>query len=406
MSAESQPYVGPRPFTREDARLFFGRDREANDLVSLIISHAEVLLYAQSGAGKTSLINAKLWDLLVGEGLEVLPVARMQGPPSPVLPMSKINNIYIFNTLVTWAEKTANPLELAGMTLKEMLQTLFSGSDKERVPFVAVFDQFEELFTAYPECWDQRHGFFVQVREALDAYPQMRALFAMREDYLGAVAPYASTMPEKFRVRFHLENLREPQAIEAVEGPLSKGRPERHFAPGVAKKLVEELMKVEVETAGGQTESIVGEFVEPVQLQVVCERLWRDLKDEDTEITSEHLEKISVEKALLSFYEESIKAVADKTGISEQTLRSWFERKLVTPAGTRGMAFRGETETEGLPNEAVDALDQLHLIRSERRGGGRKWYELTHDRFIDAIQKSRQRLLQNLQAGTEETTAA
>ena len=103
MASELPPYVGARSFKREDAPVFFGRNREGNELVSLIISHSEVLLYAQSGAGKTSLINAKLWTLLENEDLEVLPLARMRGPPS--LPNLKIRNIYIFNTLVKWAPK-------------------------------------------------------------------------------------------------------------------------------------------------------------------------------------------------------------------------------------------------------------------------------------------------------------
>jgi hypothetical protein len=208
-------------------------------------------------------------------------------------------------------------------------------------------------------------------------------------------------MPEKFRVRFHLENLRRDQAIKAIEGPLSRGQ-NRHFATGVADKLVEELMRVHVENASGRKEAITGEFVEPVQLQVVCERLWRDLKPEDTEITLTHLETISVEKALQSFYEESIKAVALETGIDEARLRWWFEQKLVTSAGTRGMVFRGQTETAGLRNDAVDAFDTRHIIRSELRDG-RPWYELTHDRFVDAIQASYRRMLLSLEAGAEET---
>ena len=66
MPAEAEPYVGPRFFRREDQSIFFGRSREANELLSLVISHSVVLLYAQSGAGKTSLINAKLEPLLEG----------------------------------------------------------------------------------------------------------------------------------------------------------------------------------------------------------------------------------------------------------------------------------------------------------------------------------------------------
>jgi WD40 repeat protein len=404
MDLEAQPFVGPRPFRRDDAPFFFGRDREGNELLSLIISHAEVLLYAQSGAGKTSLINAKLWNLLEDEELEVLPVTRVQGPPTSALPRSKIKNIYVFNALVRWLPPTTVIKEVGERSLREVLEQREHALDEDGLPkpFVAIFDQFEELFTAYPECWEQRRDFFQQLREALDALPRMRVLFAMREDYLAAMDPYAAIMPEKLRVRFHLENLRKQQAIEAIVNPLTRGPHKRRFAPGVAERLAEELMTVEVEAPGGHTESVVGEFVEPVQLQVVCERLWRDLKPEDTEITLAHLETISVEKALLSFYEESIQAVADQTGLAEQTLRSWFEKKMITPAGTRGIAFRGETETEGLPNEAIEALDKLHLIRSELRGGGKQWYELMHDRFIDAIQTSRQRLVLGLQAGADE----
>jgi conflict system STAND superfamily ATPase len=79
MPEGTNPYVGPRPFEREHAALFFGREREANELVSLIISHTEVLFYAQSGAGKSSLVNARMIPLLEAEGFDVLPPARVQG---------------------------------------------------------------------------------------------------------------------------------------------------------------------------------------------------------------------------------------------------------------------------------------------------------------------------------------
>ena len=45
-----QPFVGPSPFQKQDALRFYGRDREANELASRIVSHTEVLLYAQSGS--------------------------------------------------------------------------------------------------------------------------------------------------------------------------------------------------------------------------------------------------------------------------------------------------------------------------------------------------------------------
>jgi hypothetical protein len=39
-----EPYVAPRPFDREDYGRFFGRDREAADLFSLVLAHPVVLI--------------------------------------------------------------------------------------------------------------------------------------------------------------------------------------------------------------------------------------------------------------------------------------------------------------------------------------------------------------------------
>ena len=79
---EVQPrevYVGPRPFERSERNLFFGRDREISELLSLVTSSRIVLCYAPSGAGKTSLINAGLQPRLEKEGFEVLRSAA-RGP--------------------------------------------------------------------------------------------------------------------------------------------------------------------------------------------------------------------------------------------------------------------------------------------------------------------------------------
>ena len=67
-AADQKPYVGPRPFGRDEKDLFFGRDREARDLCSLVVAHPIVLLYAASGAGKSSLLNASLIPLLEARG--------------------------------------------------------------------------------------------------------------------------------------------------------------------------------------------------------------------------------------------------------------------------------------------------------------------------------------------------
>ena len=74
---KNNPYVGPRPYERQEQHNFYGRNREARKLRALIASERKALFYAQSGAGKTSLLNAKVIPDLGEKGFYVLPVARM-----------------------------------------------------------------------------------------------------------------------------------------------------------------------------------------------------------------------------------------------------------------------------------------------------------------------------------------
>ena len=392
MPEEGNPYVGPRPFERRHAALFFGRDREVNELVSLIISHTEVLLYSQSGAGKSSLVNARLIPLLETEGFDVLPPARVQGVVEGVDP-AEIGNIYAFHTMMSWAGGVADPKQFPKTSLADFLRARKCPVDEAGNPVlrIAIFDQFEELFTAYPERWQERRGFFIQVREAIKAADSgLRTVFVMREDYLAEIDPYVTILPERFRTRFRLERMLEQRALDCVQKPLESTQPQRRFAPGVAKALIDQLLLLKTTGPDGKPIEAKDQFVELVQLQVVCQSLWEQLKPDDYEIGMDDLASADPSKALLNFYERCIVQTAERAGVPENKIRRWFERDLITPAGTRGTVFRGEKETRGLANAAVDVLENLHIIRGEVRGRGR-WYELTHDRFIESVQISRQR---------------
>jgi WD40 repeat protein len=425
---ESTPYVGPRPFTRDDQDIFFGRNQEAIELTSLVKAHPEVLLYAQSGAGKTSLLFAQVIPILdLEEEFDVLPPARVRSQESSAIPQNQIDNIYMFNAFKDLSDDKLSPPERAQLTLPEYLERLprppvksaqsSAGDSIEdlevRLPRVVIFDQFEEIFTLYPERYKDRQDFFSQVAAALAADPFLRVIFSMREDYIAEFDPYVDTLPQNLRTRFRLERLRKANALSAVKQPLEtdrvKGR--RHFAPGAAELLVERLMLIRVKTATGERIEVPGEFVDPVQLQVVCQTLWKKLPPEKEIITKEDLDKYAdVDEALLNFYEASvqksvttandaIQAGATQSAqpialITEGVVRGWFEQKLITRDGKRNMVFREGDMTAGLSNLAVDELDNQHVIRVEMRGG-EPWYELSHDRFIPPIRESNRRFMLN-----------
>jgi hypothetical protein len=391
-----------------------------------------VLLYAQSGAGKSSLLNAGLIPRLRAKGFQVLPTTRVSGRlPAGITP-GEISNLYIFNALRTWADsldlkalatkslgdflglppKTKECVDFA--TPDDSLGTEGTKSIEESEPGqqearqsaensaraksaaphkVLIFDQLEEIFEYYPERRNDRKNFFEQVADALERDSHLRVVFSIREDYLAQLIPYLAILPEGMKTRFRLERLRQPNALAAITGPpTTLPEPRRVFAPNVAEKLVEELLKCRGVCAEGKPVEVPGDYVEPVQLQVVCASLWRKLPVSVREINCENLKNHGdVTEALSNFYEDCLKeTVARVPGVKEGELRKWFGQVLITPSDTRGAAFRGPEEAGGIPNAAVGVLEDLHIIRKEERAGA-EWYELNHDRFIGPVQKSNRR---------------
>src|SRR5688500_9637187 len=113
-----EPYIGPRPFGKADVdkKRFFGRDSEADEIVSLILGHRLILVYAQSGAGKTSIINAKVTPMLEDYGFQVLPSARIGNvsnteehlPSNINIRPSNNKNVYMYNAIQSLIREKVN----------------------------------------------------------------------------------------------------------------------------------------------------------------------------------------------------------------------------------------------------------------------------------------------------------
>jgi hypothetical protein len=394
---EFNPYVGPRPFERkeEDSKRFFGRSQETQEIVAFIFGHPITLVYAQSGAGKTSLFNASITPSLEKKGFDVLPLTRVGGTIPKGIALQEVENLYIFNAL-SKMDPDSDLREQLTKSLPEFLKlrAQATGESGQQHPRAIIFDQFEELFTYTPENWrEQREGFFRQVVESLNADPLLRVVFVIREDFLAELDPYARDLPERLRIRYRLERLGENAALRAIKDPLASTS--RKFAPGVAEGLVKQLLTTRSVDATGKTAEIEGQYVEPVQLQVVCVTLWSILEPECIEIQKSHLENFNVNDALSNFYKSAIESAAKETGEPEAELRNWFGKTLITPMGTRSTVFRGEESTGGITNITVDFLESRHIIRAEFRAGAR-WYELTHDRLVEPILASNQKWLETL----------
>jgi hypothetical protein len=424
----TDPYIGPRPFRREieDELRFFGRDYETDEIVSLIFAHKLVLVYAESGTGKTSIFNARIIPTLEDSGFEVLPLARIGSSTKTELnyidtkSLPDVNpNFYIFNTLQSLKPEISQKL-LINKSLSVFLNDYFpavhgkkSARDtKPQVtkPQVLIFDQLEEIFNFYPDKWvKQQEEFFTECNEALEKNSLLRIVFVMREDYIAQLDPFLNILPERLRPRYRLERLGKDAALQAIKGPLKNIRKEyvttSEEIEKEIQKLVKDLLKARIETIDGEVCEVEGEFVEPIQLQVVCQRWWRERKSQgynksnstDLIIKLSQPQKSDVDLALSDFYDDVVTQAAIQTNVYEGDIRNWVEEKLITSAGTRGTVHIGQStdiphkkKNKDVSIKTVEELERRYLIRRERRSGA-FWFELTHDRLIKPIKDSNKR---------------
>ena len=378
------PYIGPRAFDLGEQ--LYGRDAETRDLVSLLCAERIVLLHSPSGAGKTSLIQAALVPRMIERKFYVRPIARVNREPTQLLQAGNCNR-YVFSLLSSFesalpeAEQIPEE-ELAGLTLADYL------ARRPKPPGVSfelfIFDQFEEVITLNPADQVNKMAFFTQMGRLLSDDTSW-ALFSIREDFLGALDPYLKYIPDRLTTTFRLDLLGVKTASQALQHPVEAMNV--IFEDDAVKHLLNDLRQVQVQRPDGRMEAQLGPYIEPVQLQVVAYRLWASLGPEDCSIGLDDLAALGdVGQALGAYYAQQVETISVQTGVSERSIREWFDRRLISEGSIRSQVRMGADNSEGLANSSVYLLEDAHLIRAEKRGGA-IWYELAHDRLIEPVHK-------------------
>ena len=396
------PYVGPRAFRVGET--LYGRDRELRELLDLLIAERIVLLHSPSGAGKSSLVQAGLIPILRQEGFRVLPLIRVNQEPPASMGIATsgdsggVNpeiNRYIYSTLLSLEEELPDeeqlPLdELAKISLSDYLVKRLRQEPPQEVAenpdsVVLIFDQFEEILNIDPTDQQSKAAFFAELGTAL-RNRKLWALFSMREDYIAALDPYIRMVPTRLRNTYRLDLLGVQAARLAIQMPAqNQGVDFTHLA---AHKLVDDLRRIQVQQPDGSLQEQLGSYVEPVQLQVVCYRLWQNLDSDKTNITESDIESVGdVDQSLSEYYAERVTTAAQQTAVGERTIRDWFDQRLITESGIRGQVLMAPERSDGLDNSAIRLLENAHLVRGEKRRGA-TWFELAHDRLIGPVRKN------------------
>lgn len=184
------PYVGLRPYEAGERDRFFGRDHDRRVFIDLVLANRFTLLFAGSGAGKSSLLRAA-----------VLP--QLEDPAHENLDAVYCNN-WAGNPLVSIRQATLGTLvgrkrldeaarsELAELSLPRLFQIC---GHVCRCPLVLVLDQFEEFFYYHRAAEDFPLYREQIVRLILDDSLPLSVVISMREDFALSLNAFKPDLP-------------------------------------------------------------------------------------------------------------------------------------------------------------------------------------------------------------------
>lgn len=243
------PYKFLDSYGERDAAIFFGRERETEILLADVVTSRFVVLFARTGTGKTSLINAAVRPELEQRGFATFFVRVLRDPTASA------------------REELGRQLggSLSQGSLADQLELV--AKDQER-PIVVFFDQFEEffLFQAREEPLEAREFIENVARLHRTRASGVHIVLSIREDFYVELDAFRDEIPTIFHndSNLRLRWFDESQARAAIVGPAETERVE--IEPRLVDRLVEDLARRHG-------------LVEPAQLQIVCHTLWGELSN-------------------------------------------------------------------------------------------------------------------------------
>jgi WD40 repeat protein len=351
-----------------------------------------VLLYGQSGAGKSSLINAGLIPAAEREGLRADRV-RVQPRPGEELVVERLETTaeggtFLPSSFGDGGDGDAHRIVLSTEAFRARLRELPPG-----VKPLLIFDQFEELATLFEDGAQgdgrvqtlaaQQRIVDLLVDLLRDETAPVKLLLVFREDYLAKMTKLLALRPELVDQSIRLASPEIDSLYEIVRGPFEKypGHFERELSPELAGRL-----RGAIEARSGSGELNLSE------VQIACLRLWESSDPDGL------FEKKGVQGLLEEFLSESLERFPPELRDPAVALLS----RMVTSSGTRNVVsaeglVADVRDEEGIPEDlAKRALVELEqktkLVRRERRRDV-DLYEIASEFLLPWIQRQREERL-------------
>lgn len=358
------PFKFLESYTKDDREIFFGRDKEIEEVYSRVFESKILLVYGTSGTGKSSLINCGLANKF--NDSDWLPVNIRRGNDINRSLLESMSRIAI----------TKSPFEKAGTDIKyrydlrNLIRSLYLDHFK---PVFLIFDQFEEIFIFGDK--NEREQLVNNIKSVIDSEEHCHFIFSIREEYLAGITEFEKQIPVFLSNRIRIEKMTRYNAIQTIEGPCSINSIE--VEPGFSEALLDKLNPDNPE-------------VELTWLQVFLDKVQRMASKGEKDgmrFSKDIIERIGDVKDLLgNFLEEQISQLNDPdTGMvilksfvsAKGTKHQRTEDEIIDYCRTFGKDI-GIDEVKPF----IQKFISLRLLREKDEDGR---YELRHDSLASKI---------------------
>lgn len=417
------PYPGIQEFRFVDQEIFAARDAEIWELVSNVTLYSAVLLYGDSGVGKSSLINAGLLPEVLEENyrpdrLRVQPYARREIKVEKIEAVGGEHPVFLPSNFTPGEADDdsgdtlsgSESFELSLSDFRSQLGQMRSFGDQEGLdPFVApegsrpllIFDQFEEFITLFEEA--RRGGPDAQATIAQEQALQVQreilktlvdlvqgkkfpvtVIFSFREDYLAKLSMLFDICPELFSQSQRLVPPTFEELAAIIRAPFDTDTLRKHFLGSqklkVAGSELSESLAQRISSALERHSE--GEPVNLTELQIVCQRLWKSG-------SPENLFKKGIDNILTDYAEGVLLSLPDELkegaiGLLSHMVTGSNTRNIISEPDLLHRTTAHVDVSDAQLLHTLDLLRERQLIRRERRRS-LHFYELTSEYFVRLI---------------------
>jgi len=410
-------YPGLHFFETSQYELFFGRDKDIENVSQSVFLNSTTVLYSKSGLGKSSLINAgvipylsKIWQNEI-EFIKSRFTAYVQGAEPSLINIlaQNLESKLTDKQSDFYLDKIDNPTLKKEYFLWFLLKKLQYVNGKNK--FLIIFDQFEELFTYLPEnildfkkqiALTQKTQIPQKIKNAINearekgieifnkqelnalyAPIEFKILIGIRSDKLSNLNKLKDYLTDILSNCYELSSLNNKQAKNAIQKPAQTqidnmvfDSPLFEYEPEALDYIIKFLSKDDTKP------------IETFQLQIICETIEREIVIEKKDYYIEVVDLGFMENVFERYYESIISQIDAEEQIAVRKLIE--DAMIYEPEERRITLLEGQiVDNLKISSEILKKLINSHIIRCEQNANGDFIYEISHDTLVEPILKSK-----------------